>query len=249
MRKMLFCVALCISCLHGANAQSFDVASIHAQRPDDRQFFVRPPANGRFTAQGVTAKLLVMLAYSVQEDQILGGPRWLSTEKWDLEARADDGGRYSGEESRRMLQDLLQDRFSLRFHRDTAQRAVYALTLTKDGPKFKPSTRERTNIRVTPKSFDIQRGNVAAITGVLASALGRPVIDRTGLAGVYDLSLQWDDASISEGGVFRRELPASAPDHGSVFTAIQEQLGLRLDSQRAPIELIVIDMCEKPTAN
>jgi uncharacterized protein (TIGR03435 family) len=250
MRKVFFLVFISLVFLRGAKAQSFDVASIHADAPDDRRFGVKLPANGRFTATGSTAKLLLMIAYGVQETQIVGGPSWFPTEKWDIEAKTDDGAQHSTEETQRMLQNLLAERFALRFHRETQQRPVYALTVAKDGPKFKASGLERTNIRVTGKSVSIERGNVAAITGVLASALGRPVIDRTGLVGLYDLSLQWDDAPVPEGGVFGRDVAApQGDDRGSVFTAIQDQLGLRLESQRAPVEVIVIDRVERASQN
>jgi uncharacterized protein (TIGR03435 family) len=88
------------------------------------------------------------------------------------------------------------------------------------------------------------------VTQFLASALGRPVVDRTGLSGFYDFTLQWDDAPVPDGGVFSVGAPPpQASEHGSIFSAFQEQLGLRLDSVRAPIEVIVIDRLERPTEN
>ena len=156
MHRVFFCLAMSFLCLRGANAQTFDVASIRPQTAGDNVSFVRPPSNGRFTAMGTTAKLLLMLAYDVQETQIVGGPTWLGTAKWNVEARTNDGAQHSAEDTQRMLQNLLVERFGLRLHRDTVQRPVYVLTLAKNGPKFKVSERERTNVGVTGKSIDIQ---------------------------------------------------------------------------------------------
>jgi uncharacterized protein (TIGR03435 family) len=247
MRKVFLLVGVSLVCLRGANAQGFDVASIRPQAPEDARFYIRLPAKGRFTAMGSTAKLLMIIAFDVQESQIAGGPGWLATEKWDIEARTDDGVEHSAEDTQRMLQNLLAQRFALRLHRATEQRPVYALTIAKGGPKFKVSDRERTNIGIAGKSMDIQRGSIAAITRILASALGRPVVDRTGLTELYDLSLKWDDAPIPE--VLGREASAPGNESGVIFTAIQEQLGLRLEPQRAPVEVIVIDRIERPSGN
>jgi uncharacterized protein (TIGR03435 family) len=147
-------------------------------------------------------------------------------------------------------QNLLITRFGLQFHREMLQRPIYALTVGKNGPKLKVSERERTNVRVTGKSLDIQRGNIAALIQVLASALGRPVIDRTGLGELYDFTLEWDDAPIADGGAFRSDAPAAATsEHGSIFTALQEQLGLRLESLQGPVDVIAIDRIETPSEN
>jgi uncharacterized protein (TIGR03435 family) len=250
VRNVALSLAISFAFLIGARAQTFDVATIKPQSAGDRAFFVRPPSNGRFTAVGATAKLLLMLAYDVQESRIVGGPPWLATAKWNIEAKTDDERRTSTADTQRMLQNLLVERFSLRVHRETAELPVYALAIARSGPKFKVSERERTNVRVTGKSIDIDRGNIAALTQVLASALGRPVVDRTGLTEFYDLSVEWDDAPVPDGGVFgTRGAPPPAYERGSVFTALQEQLGLRLEPVRAPVEVIVIDRLETPSVN
>jgi bla regulator protein blaR1 len=250
VKKVLFCLAMSFACLRGADAQTFDVASVRPQSAGDSAFFVRPPNNGGFTAVGATAKLLLMLAYDVQESRIVGGPTWLGTAKWNIEARADSGRQSSAADTQRMLQNLLVERFGLRIHRETTELPVYALSVAKNGPKFKASDHERTNVRVTGRSIDIEYGDIAAMTRVLASALGRPVIDRTGLTALYDLSVAWDDAPVQDGGAFgTAPAPASPNERGSVFTALQEQLGLRLESGRAPVDVIVVDRLETPSPN
>ena len=250
MFKVFFLVCISLVCLRGADAPSFDVASIRPHAPDDNRFYVRLPLDGRFTATGSVAKLVVMLAYDVQEAQIIGGPSWFTTEKWDIEARSDNQGEHSIEETRRMVQNMLEERFGLRIHRETEQRPAYALTVAKGGPKFKAAEQRSTNVRITSSSISLERGDLARMTQVLSAALGRPVIDRTGLEGLYDLSLQWDDAPMRQGGVPGLDVPpAPGNDHGSIFTAIQDQLGLRLESQRAPVEVIVVDRIERPSQN
>lgn len=250
MFKAFLLVCISLVCLRGADAPSFDVASIRPHAPDDTRFYVKLPAQGRFSATGSVAKLVVMLAYDVQEAQIAGGPDWFATEKWDIEAKSDNPGGHSVEETRRMLQNMLAERFGLRIHRETDQRPAYALTVAKDGPKFKPAEQGSTNVRVTGNSISLERGDLVRMTQLLSSALGRPVVDRTGLTGLYDLSLKWDDAPVPEGGVTGLNVPAvPGNDHGSIFTAIQDQLGLRLDSQRIPVEVIVVDRMERPSPN
>jgi uncharacterized protein (TIGR03435 family) len=246
---------LLIAAFVGMFGQNFDVASIRPQAPDDHSFFVRPPNRGQFTANGAVAKLLIMLAYDVQESQIVGGPSWFGTEKWDVLAKSENG-QHNVTETRLMLQHLLADRFGLRLHRSTEQRPVYVLTISKGGPKFKASEATATNLQVGPNSIFLQAGTIDRLTGVLATALGRPVVDRTGLAGSYDLSVQWDDAPVRDGGLPGTADPQSrqAPtpvgnERGSIFTAIPDQLGLRLDAQRAPVDVLVIDDISRPSPN
>ena len=238
-------------CLHAQQAPGFDVASIHPHAPDDIRFLVHMPVNGQFSASGIAAKLAIMLAFDVQDSQIIGGPDWLATEKWDIDAKCDDQQRHSADETRGMLQKLLADRFLLRLHRETQQRPAYVLTLARSGPKFQHAREEEaTNIRVTTSSVRLEAGDLARLAQVLATSLGRPVVDRTGLGGRYDLFPQWDDAPIAKGGVPGLDTPAApGADHGSIFTAIQDQLGLRLEPQRVPVEVIVIDRMERPSAN
>src|SRR5215472_10010848 len=226
-------------CVH---SQGFDIASIRSHAPDDARFLVHMPTNGQFSASGVAVKLVMMLAFDLQESQIVGGPDWLSTEKWDIDAKRDDQDRHSPEETRGMLQKLLADRFMLRMHRETQQRPAYVLTIAKGGPKFQPVREEKsTNIHVTASSVRLESGDMARLAQVLATSLGRPVVDRAGLGERYDLFLEWDDAPVAQGGVPGLDTSAApGRDHGSLFTAIQDQLGLRLEPQRAPVEVIVI---------
>jgi uncharacterized protein (TIGR03435 family) len=238
-------------CSHGQGAPGFDIASVRPHAPDDTRFLVHMPTNGQFSASGVAAKLVMMLAFDVQESQLIGGPDWLATEKWDIDAKRDDQLRHSVEETRGMVQKLLADRFALRIHRETQQRPAYVLTVAKGGPKFQSVREEKsTDVRVTANSVRLEAGGIDRLALVLATSLGRPVVDQTGLNGRYDLSLDWDDAPVAQGGVPGLDTPAPpGNDHGSIFTAVQDQLGLRLEPRRAPVEVIVIDRMERPSAN
>lgn len=237
--------------LLGADGLRFDVASIRPHAPDDSRFRVGMPTNGHFSATGSVAKLVLMIAYDVQETQIVGGPSWLSTEKWDFEAKCDDSGTHSFDDTHLMLQNLLQDRFKLQTHRETLNLPAYILSVAKGGPKFKAREDDaHTNIQITGNSIRLERGGLARMTQLLSAALGRPVIDRTELNAKYDLSLEWDDAPIPEGGVLGADVHATpGTNHGSIFTAIQDQLGLRLEPQRAPVQVIVVDRIERPAEN
>lgn len=241
-----------LAALIGLFGQNFDVASVRPQAGNDTRFFVRPPNRGQFTADGAVAKLIVMLAYDVQDTQVVDGPSWFASEKWDIQAKSDNAT-YSVEETRLMLQHLLAERFALRLHRGTKQLPVYVLTVSKGGPKFKASEGTATNVKVGSNSISMQAGSIARLTGVIATALGRPVLDHTGLNGVYDLSVQWDDAPVREGGLpgIADSQVASAPgeERGSIFTAVPDQLGLRLEAQRAAVDVLVIDQIERPSPN
>jgi bla regulator protein blaR1 len=250
MFRTLIAACMAFLPLHG---QSFDVASVRPHDPADKTFVVHMPAAGHFTAEGAPVNLLVMLAYGVQESQIAGGPAWFGAEKWDINAKCDDE-RHSGDETKRMLQHLLEERFSLKIHREAQQRPVYIVTVAKGGPKFRPSEKNATNIRSGAHSISMERASIAGMTGVLATALGRPVVDRTELTGLYDLSVVWDDAPVSDGGLpgtkalDAQEGPAG-DEHGSIFTAVREQLGLRLEASRAAVEVLVVDSVQRPGAN
>jgi hypothetical protein len=222
--KTICFLSLSALCLLAEDRPTFAVASIRPHAPNDDRFFVRPPSNGSFSATGSVARLLVMLAYDVQESQITGGESWLGTEKWDIEAKSDDGSK---------------------------EHPAYVLTIAKGGPKLKVAERSgSTNIRVTGNSISLEQGELSRMTQLLSGALGRPVVDRTGLSGLYDIQLQWDEAPIPSGGVIGLAAPAAPDtDHGSIFTAVEQQLGLRLVSKRAPVEMVVIDQVKPASEN
>jgi uncharacterized protein (TIGR03435 family) len=164
--------AVLLAVLVGLYGQNFDVASVRPQAPNDVRFFVRPPNRGQFMANGAVAKLLVMLAYDVQDTQIVAGPSWFAAEKWNIQAKSDND-QHSVDETRLMLQHLLAERFALRLHRSTAQMPVYVLTVGKGGPKFKASEGSASNLKVGPNSISIQAGTIARLTGSTCNCAGQ----------------------------------------------------------------------------
>ena len=242
-------VLFCALGLSAADGPRFEAASIHPT-PDNAPFFARPPSNGKFSGTGIVARLMIMLAYNVQESQIADGPSWMGTDRWTVDAKSEPGATHSDEETRQMLQNLLHDRFGLQAHRETRDQSAYVLKIAKDGPKLNADETGATNIRINGNSIGLERGEISRLTQLLSSALGKPVVDQTGLTGRYDVSLQWSDAPVADGGVIGIDAHATAdPNRESIFSAIQNQLGLQLISQRVPVEMIVIDKIERPSAN
>jgi uncharacterized protein (TIGR03435 family) len=222
--------------------------------------------NGKGGGKVVTLKMLIGLAYQVQQFQISGGPGWISSDRFDVEGKSDEAKADFGQ-LRLMLQSLLEDRFKLKLHRETKESSVYALVVAKGGPKIKLSA-DQTSPDVNgpaPPGAGPNHGAVRLGAGtlignavplsrfatVLSPLLDRLAVDKTNLAGRFDIQLHWaPDAQESPDGPGGNSLPpAGSSDDPSIFTAIQEQLGLRLESTRGPAEVIVIDHAEKPSQN
>jgi uncharacterized protein (TIGR03435 family) len=238
LRALLIAAAITL-CLSAANPPKFAAVSIHRLAPDDSSFFVKPPGNGKFTATGATARFMVMLAWDVEDSQIAGGPAWFATDRFTVEANSDDGQPHNPGETREMLQNMLADRFALRTHHEMREGTAYVLTVAKNGSKLKQSQTQSTNIRVGTNSIQLEGATLSRLAQQLSAILERPVIDRTGLEGTYDASLLWSPTLQIN----------NDPDQVSIFTAIQDQLGLSLVSQRAPIDTLVIDSIDPPSPN
>jgi uncharacterized protein (TIGR03435 family) len=251
----------------------FEVASIKPSVDNIPPSFQAQPG-GRFIVFG-PLKLMLALAYSMRDYQISGGPSWVATDRWDLQAKAPEGSIPAGLASPGpatpnhplllMLQSLLEDRFQLKMRHETKEEPVYELTVAKNGPKMTLSSDQSSpEILAGPTSADpIPRGRmtirgttlggnaipIAALISVLADITKRPIINKTGLTGLYDFKLEWSP----EPGLAANQngTPATPPNDSrpSLFTALQEQLGLKLESARGPVEVLVIDSVEKPSEN
>jgi uncharacterized protein (TIGR03435 family) len=237
----------------------FDVASIKPSQ-EGGTMYVRPLPGGRLLANA-PARLMLMNAFGIQFSQLAGGPDWLGSEIWSIDARAD--GNPSRDESMLMLRDLLEDRFHLKVHHESQEMPVYALTVAKSGSKL-PSPKEgacatpvpgqpeptappcgRVRISMSAAGALMEGGHAAVpeLARTLAIPLRRPVVDRTALSGAYDIRLQFaNDVSGANSS------PADLAEAG-IFIAIEEQLGLKLESVKAPVDVIVIDHIERPSAN
>jgi len=239
----------------------FEVASVKPSDPDSRGMRItRSPGNGLITT-GSSLKTLIRLAYNVEDFQITGAPGWISTERYDIVAKPDraegpDDLKDAPEPQKRHLFDvlrertrsLLAERFHLEVHLKTEERPIYLLVQAKGGHKMRVSQQEEGVTRNRGKiRGDGER--MGQFAGVLGMVLGRPVLDRTGLADKFDFTLEFtEDSPAGKGGPEGEPVPAD-PDGASIFTAIQSQLGLKLESGRGPVPVIVIDRVERPTAN
>jgi bla regulator protein BlaR1 len=244
-----------------AGTQStFEVASVKPSAPDVSSVFIRPLGGG-VQVTGASLKNLISFAYDMRPYQISGGSQWVDTERYDIDARAAtsdantpmDPAKMSQERRKILegLKSLLADRFQLALHSETKEQPVYALVVNKGGPKLQESTEPRGLIRKMGRgTLKAQAVGLEKLALNLSNELGRPVIDKTGLAGKYDFELKWasSEASAAPPQTAEFALPAD-PDGPSIFTALQEQLGLRLESGKGPVEVLVIDRAERPSKN
>ncbi len=233
----------------------FEVASLKLAPPAGGDFRLFWMAGGRFIATNSTLKELVEFAYDARGEQISGGPRWLDSDEYNVEAkpgsttRIPEGFAASGA-FRMMVKSLLEDRFKLVIHRESREERIYELRVAKGGPKLTAAT------KAIPSGLFPKRGRVdgkAASMSLLAKYLsgpsGRVVINKTGLDGSYDFTLTWTPelGTVPETTATADSQPgATGP---SIFTALQEQLGLRLEPAKGPVDLIIIDHAERPDLN
>lgn len=260
---------------------SFEVASIKPSRPGDnnRALMMSP---GKLMAKNQDAKELIKFAYNcTSDDQLLGGPNWINSDRYDVDAKEDEAlgealrklpPEQRATQVRQMVQSLLADRFHLKVTRQTRQLPVYALVLAKNGPKLTqsaepPAASDDSN---PPGAKSFRGGGVMrmgngqlsgknAPIGVLVNVLsrqpeigGRVIVDQTGLKGNYDWTLKWSPEHPgplygAEGGPGPANAAPPDPSGPSLLTALQEQLGLKLETQKGSVEVLVIDHIEKPT--
>jgi uncharacterized protein (TIGR03435 family) len=232
---------------------TFDVASIRPAQPGTRGGMVKPlPGGNGYTVQNMPLKIILSLAYRIPARQITGAPDWLDTQPYDIEARTDHP--YSLDDLHTMLRNLLADRFNLKFHTETKQGPVYALTVDKSGLKMKPNgTGQDLAIPITfGKNGDYIGTRVPMqylcwwLGGQLQSDQ-RPVIDNTALTSSYDFTLSFMPQLPP--GAAKDNLPPDIQDRPSIFDALKQQLGLKLEPQTGPVDYYVIDHIDKPSAN
>jgi uncharacterized protein (TIGR03435 family) len=241
----------------------FEVATVRPNNSGEANASIRIQPGGRLTATNQTLRNLIRNAFNVQPYQLVGGPDWMDSDRYDIVAKIadadlDEKGMAPAPQFMLRVQSLLEDRFKMAARWETREMPVYAMVLAMEGklgPKLKPHAGNcdragggppppgsppmncGTRTNMTPASATVSGSGISMQTFArnLAGATGRNVLDKTGLAGSYDLELEFTpDQSADNTGP-------------SLFTAMQEQLGLKLDSQRAPVEVIVIDKLEKAT--
>ncbi|HLK62104.1 MAG TPA: TIGR03435 family protein [Bryobacteraceae bacterium] len=220
----------------------FEVASIKPTATKDGSFTYDFPPGGRFTARNLTVKILLQAAYSLEDHQISGGPDWMTTAGFDIQAKAAaSAGDVPRGQVLRMVQALLADRFHLVLHRETKQLPVYALVVGKNGHRLMPAGSNVGQTQTRMGQLIVQKMGMAELARILALDLKRPVRDDTGLPGEFAFRLEWTRGlEESDPG------PSARP---SLFTAVQEQLGLKLEAAKGPIEVFVVEHVEKPSEN
>jgi uncharacterized protein (TIGR03435 family) len=231
---------------------TFDVATIRPSKQTDFNGGIKalPGGNG-YTAQNIPVKLMISLMYRVPMRQISGGPEWLNSDRYNVEAKTD--GSYSIDDLHTMYQNLLTDRFNLKFHIETKEGPVYALLLDTPGSKMKVNEGPqdyKIPVNFTPEGAVGVRVPMPYFCWWLGQQLqnnGRPVVDLTGLKQNYDFTLTYrperpPDASLDN-------LPPEIRDRPSLFDALKQQLGLKLQPQKGPIDYYVIDHIDRPSDN
>ncbi|HTA43067.1 MAG TPA: TIGR03435 family protein [Bryobacteraceae bacterium] len=231
----------------------FDAASIKASKPGDIRGstfqFVTP--GGGLEVVNATLKAIIETAYDSREFQISGGPAWIDSERYDITARSAFASAIP--ETRRKLRALLAQRFHLEVHRETKELPQYVLGVAGSGSKIaeltaaeeKPGTAN--GIQASCGRMKGTRATTANLSTYLERQLRRPVVDRTGLSGKrYDFQIEWTP---DPGSCAKPSDDADSPDGPSLFTALQETLGLKLEATKGPVEVIVVDRVDRPEPN
>jgi len=260
----------------GQPRPAFEVASIKPSPPPDGQGMrlshrggPGTPDPGMWSTENWNLSNLVTYAYGIERYQY-SGPSWMDEARFDVQAKVPPGA--TREDLKLMVQALLDERFKLQVHREKKEMPIYELTLAKGGPKLKPAVEEPPKDAAPPppppgrlklaadgypdlgKAFTMAwmngrarwqdpKGTMAGFASMLAGQLSRPVFDATGLTGKYEMSLHWAAES--------RSSSPEEPDPGpTIFVALQEQLGLKLEAKKGMVEVLVVDKAEKvPTEN
>jgi uncharacterized protein (TIGR03435 family) len=240
------------------NSSQFDVAVVKPNNDGDYRVYVGDNAGGRFSATGITLRLLIRYAYDVQDVQIVGGPKWLASDRWNVEAKAEGvSGRLTSEQQMRMMRSLLAERFRLKVHPEQKKLVpAYALVVVNAGRKLRPNTSEPgPDVRLGRGHMTFRKVRLSALASQLTRQLGRQVLDQTNLNGEFDFVLDWvpdpseNGAIPGQPGPGPDSIPGGEETGPSIFTALKEQLGLRLARIKAPLDVLVIDRAEKPSAN
>jgi len=242
---------------------SFEVASVKASPSGSAQFPGRSfLPGGKFTATSLTLRALIQIAYDVPAVMISGGSNLLDSGTYDIDAKTETGTA-QGPELKRMLQTLLADRFKLSIRRETKKLQIYALIVGKNGPRL-----QKAEDRECPDIVDgdaLSRGTLCHfllsgpqtgwsgrtigmhdLADALTTRVNRPVVDKTEITGYFDIKTSPWSLGAGEADGVRQAADTNDP---SLFTVLEEQLGLRLESQKGPVEILVVDHAEKPSPN
>jgi uncharacterized protein (TIGR03435 family) len=254
--------AVCAGDVHAQTSLSpptFDVASIRENTTHDQHThnsIYNSWKDARFNATNLPLKMLLQFSFGMPESRILGAPEWAGTTTFDIEARSDDSvdeqmGKLAPDQAKQqklaMLQTLLAERFKLVTHTETRELPIYQLVVAKGGAKLKPNP-GGDSFGIDRNSIHVQGGDdsLAILADKLADAVGRVVVNNTGLTGQFDMRLKWWPDDQPPPMLNGAPVPNPPPD---IYTAIQEQLGLKLEPAKGPVPVLVIDHVERPSEN
>ncbi len=250
-RSLIGLIAAGVAFAQGQVSAEFEVASVRQNMLDDHIVTIDVGPGGRFAARGYTLVLLIQRAYGVMDWNVTGGQEWIRTDRFDVVAKANVSGNLTERQLQPMLQKLLADRFKLRLHHTTKEMPGYALVIAKGGSKLKVSAEKDQH----PDTFRMNNGGLHGegvsmpdMARFVAGKLGLVAVDETGLKGLYDFKAEWK---------VEMEPPASgSPDHDprdalrfAVFSALQDQLGLKLSPKKITVQMLVIDSVERASAS
>jgi uncharacterized protein (TIGR03435 family) len=229
--------------------QTLEVASVkpsHNTTADSNLDSVR----GRLTATNITVRELIRLAYGVKDYQIGRAPGWIASQRFDIAAKSVSGNANSLDDEKSLVRELLSERFQLSTHREAKQMPVYLLVVGKDGPKLTAHNDAGTKARGGCGRLVGRRVTTDAIAAILSRQLDHEVINRTGLSGEYDIQLNFTpDSGPCRVGADSQSVSTDPSGLPSIQTAVQEQLGLKLESAKGPVELLIVDRVERPSEN
>lgn len=261
MKNLTLCVLLVVASAisgktpvpsHDQPRIAFDVASIRQSSPTQHGFqSIHARADG-YTATYLPVKMMIAFLYRIPARQIVGGPRWIEDDRYDVEAKSEK--KHTVDDLNTMYQNLLVERFHLKFHIETREANAYVLSVDKSGSKLKVSD------ELPSYDLPINFSGVGVMSGVrvpmpyfcwmlgqLLQGDERPVVDETGLRGFYDFHLSYLPQGLAPEVL--SQLPAEALDRPSLFEAVKQQLGLRLTARKGPVQYFVIDHIDRPTEN
>jgi uncharacterized protein (TIGR03435 family) len=245
MEKLMLFFALALAL--GAQTLAFEVASIKPNQSGGGGSSIRPSA-GRITMENDSLRKITLWAYGIPDDReyALIGPDWLATERFDIQATfpADT----PPEQVRLMTQALLAERFKLALHRESRQMPIYVLVVGKGGPKIHPVEDGQGRTSGGRGRLEAAKITIQKLADLLARLTGQQVVNETGLKGVFDFTLEWSPDETQK--MSPDEVAAAGSTGPSIYSALQEQLGLKLEGRKGPVDVLVVDHMEKvPTGN
>lgn len=251
---LVFALALLAATPTVAQDQSatFEVAIVKPTDPSFGGILVGFPG-GQFSARGFTLRDLIAFAYSMDNRQVIDIPKALENDRWDIQGKLPADTQPNPNVARPMLQALLAERFNLKFHRDTRDMPIYVVTVAKGGHRMKERKAndggEARRMLFNGPNVPGRDVSVAMLAeGLQKLVLDRPIIDKTGLTGNFDFELHWRPEASQFGGR-GGQLASVNEDQPDIFTAMQEQLGLKLEPTKGAADVIVVERASPPSEN